>query len=94
MPNEKEKEINKVVNEVMDENAKTHKPFYASDVKPEMERSTGRKCEVCGGDIFETFKMEYDPGTGPPVIGPGSRQQFHRVSKGFYCKKCGIKYAF
>ncbi len=51
-------------------------------------------CKVCGGDITERIVQEYNPVTGPPIIGPGSRQQYHYVSQGLYCKKCGVKYEF
>jgi len=48
----------------------------------------------CGGDITERIVQEYNPMTGPPIFGPGSRQQYHYVSQGLYCKKCGVKYEF
>jgi len=59
-----------------------------------MEKSTKGVCKVCKGPIVELFEYEYDPTTGPPVYGPASREQQHKVSKGLYCKKCGIKYQF
>lgn len=59
-----------------------------------MEKSTKGKCVVCGGEIVEVIVTEYNPMTGPPIIGPGSRQQYRDVSKGYHCKNCGIKYAF
>jgi hypothetical protein len=51
-------------------------------------------CKVCGGDVTEKIVQEYNPMTGPPIIGPGSRQQYRYVSKGLYCKQCGIRYEF
>ena len=59
-----------------------------------MERRTDGKCVVCEGEIVEVIEKEFDPMSGPLIIGPGSRQQFHNVSKGYHCKKCGLKYAF
>ena len=54
---------------------------------------TGKKCIVCGGDIVELIVNEYNPKTGPPIVGPGSKGQFHEVSKGFHCESCRLKYA-
>jgi len=58
------------------------------------ERKTDGKCRVCGGEIVEKIVSKFDPMSGPAIIGPGSRQQFHNVSKGFHSRKCGIKYDF
>ena len=58
------------------------------------EKKTDGVCVVCEGEIVETIVNKYDPLTGPPIIGPGSRNQFHDVSEGFHCKKCGLKYRF
>lgn len=52
------------------------------------------ECRVCKGGIVEKTFIRFDSMTGPPIIGPGSRQQFKKVSDGYYCKKCGIKYEF
>ena len=51
-------------------------------------------CVVCGGEIFELVDSEFDPRLGPAIIGPGSKQQHHDVSKGFHCTLCGLKYLF
>jgi len=45
------------------------------------ERLTNGKCRVCGGEIVEKIVSEFKP-------------SFRNVSKGFHCRKCGIKYAF
>ena len=45
-------------------------------------------------DPFEIIVNEFDPRLGPAVIGPGSKQQHHDVSKGFHCTRCGLKYLF
>ncbi len=58
------------------------------------EKATKAICKVCGGPIVELLEVEHDPKSGPPVYGPASRRQFNEVSKGFHCKKCGIKYQF
>jgi len=62
--------------------------------KEEELKSKEGICRVCKGTIIESTVYEYDPMTGPPVIGPGYKRQQHKVSKGFYCEKCGIKYQF
>jgi hypothetical protein len=51
-------------------------------------------CGVCGGRIVEKKGFAFDPVFGPPIIGPGSRDQHTEVSYGFYCEKCGLKYEF
>lgn len=51
-------------------------------------------CVVCKGQIVEKVGTEYNPMTGPPVFGPGSRRQFKEVGKGYHCKNCGLKYEF
>lgn len=59
------------------------------------DEKTGRKCSVCKvGDIIESFSMRRDPNAGPPIIGPGSRNQIKKFSNGLHCDKCGLMYAF
>ena len=50
-------------------------------------------CYVCKGKVTETFSKQFDPSTGPMIIGPGSYSQFRWVSSGLHCLNCGIKYA-
>lgn len=50
-------------------------------------------CVVCGGTLSNPTHREYDPMTGPPIIGPGSRAQFRTVSSGIRCDDCGLRYA-
>jgi len=57
-------------------------------------RRTEGHCIVCKGKIVEVVTSEFDPMTGPPVVGPGSRRQFKEASKGYYCEDCGLKYQF
>ena len=57
-------------------------------------RDTEGRCGVCKGQIVEKVSTEYNPMTGPPVFGPGSKRQFKKVSKGYHCKDCGLKYEF
>jgi len=50
---------------------------------------------VCNGDIvIETIRTsEFNPESGPPIFGPGSRQQFRDVkSEKCFCFKCGLVY--
>jgi len=53
-----------------------------------------RKACKCGGDITEDFFLEHNPMSGPPILGPGSKQQRRYTSSGLYCNKCGICYEF
>lgn len=60
-----------------------------------MERiETGAKCVVCNGQIVEKYVMQFNARTGPLIIGPGSIRQHNRVSQGFHCRGCGLKYEF
>lgn len=59
-----------------------------------MAESTEGKCVVCNGMIVEKVVRRFNPMSGPLIIGPGSRQQFHEVSEGFYCQDCGLMYKF
>ena len=65
------------------------------------EKITKGICKVCEGPIVESFgyKHEYNSDPRGPLYGPGLKkaEDFNKpleVSKGFYCKKCGIKYQF
>ena len=68
-------------------------PRETEDQSPKPRLYQGA-CKVCGGDVTEKIVREFNPMTGPPIIGPGSRQQYSYVSKGLYCKRCGIRYEF
>ncbi|MBI2669899.1 MAG: hypothetical protein HYX20_02040 [Candidatus Yanofskybacteria bacterium] len=59
-----------------------------------MEKLTDGKCVVCGGVIAELIEREFDSTTGSLIYGPGSKNQYKNVSKGFHCHNCGIKYQF
>lgn len=55
-----------------------------------MEKSTGRKCGLCsGGEVVERFEKEL-----VQVEDSGTESRYKEVSKGFYCKKCGLMYFF
>ena len=58
------------------------------------ERPTGKRCRYCGGMIVEKIVKKFDSTTGPMIIGPGSKNQFRKVSKGLHCQSCGLKYEF
>lgn len=58
------------------------------------DKPTSSTCVVCGGPIVERVDREFDARSGPMIIGPASQQQFHDVSKGYHCTKCGLKYEF
>lgn len=51
------------------------------------------ECTACKGNVVEGTYSEYDPATGPPIIGPGSKHQFKSIIE-YYCKDCGIMYKF
>lgn len=65
-----------------------------------MEKSTDGKCRVCGGEIVEKIVEEEDdqrwksPVVGLSMSSEVPQKQYHKVSKGYHCKKCGIKYEF
>ena len=50
------------------------------------------KCRVCGGQViglaYEKFSSPL-----PPIIGPGSKNQYSTVNE-FYCESCGVMYRF
>lgn len=58
------------------------------------ERTARGVCKVCKGDVVEKIVIKFDPLSGPPIIGPGSKDQYKKVIEGFYCKNCGLKYEF
>jgi hypothetical protein len=62
------------------------------EVEKAPEKEVMGKCRVCGGDILEDVRHEHDPTTGPPVIGPGSENQFRDFHYGYYCDDCGLAY--
>ena len=55
---------------------------------------TNKPCLVCGGKLVKKTEREFDPTSGPIIIGPGSRHQYHEVSHGYHCTNCGLKYEF
>jgi len=55
---------------------------------------TNGKCRVCGDEILEEINENEFIGFGPPIDGPGGEKQWANISKGFYCKGCGIQYRF
>lgn len=59
-----------------------------------MKKQTEGKCVSCGGVIVEKVVRKFDPTMGSAIIGPGSKNQFHEISEGFYCTNCGLKYEF
>lgn len=59
------------------------------------EIRTGVSCLVCHKEIVETFSVQYsDSMHRPVIIGPGSRDQFSRMSEGLHCSGCGIMYRY
>ena len=53
-------------------------------------------CKLCSSKVKPDIVMEFNPSYGPMIIGPGSRNQFRRVHKGFYCtnEECGLIYKY
>lgn len=71
--------------------------FYEEEekrAKEDKEPEVCGECFFCGGQIIEDIVTEYNPITGPIIFGPGSKNQFRNVHKGFYCWKCGLMYKF
>ncbi len=57
-------------------------------------RPTGKKCTACHkGNVVAKTEPVFDATTGPAIIGPGSRNQYNRVTS-YYCEDCGVMYAF
>ncbi len=81
-------------------------PSRARYYEPDTEQTPSRAVAVrglcrimhaegmCRGVITDDTRKEFDPTMGAMIIGPGSRNQFHTVSHGYYCVKCGVKYQF
>jgi len=67
------------------------KRFSQRDVDIEQ---TQHKCRIpgCSGTIVRKFEQRYDPTSGPPIIGPGSRDQYLRTLVARYCEACGVMY--
>ena len=59
-----------------------------------MEKLTGGKCVVCGGEIVELIdSVENEWDSTMPLV-PDPKKTFRDVSRGLCCRKCGIRYAF
>lgn len=52
------------------------------------------KCRLCDSSVVNDTTREYNPRSGPPIMGSGSRNQYHEVTHGYYCSNCGLKYQF
>lgn len=76
------------------ENLPKHPLFCGEEEtkKPEKEVYPGA-CRVCGGDIVLDYFLKF-VSLFPPIIGPGSRNQYQYVPGDFHCKTCGVKYQF
>jgi len=60
-----------------------------------MERSTGKKCLVCGGEIIKRSHIPYKPAVSANLFGPGSRNiatEKDRIIDGYHCENCGCEY--
>jgi hypothetical protein len=58
-----------------------------------VENKTGVRCRVCEGEIIETVTQVFNQMYGPPIDGPGSKQQWSE-KKEYHCGQCGIVYKF
>lgn len=57
-------------------------------------RPTFPKCRACGvGEVITLEERVFDPILGPPIIGPGSQNQFQTKAR-YHCNACGLSYAF
>lgn len=48
-------------------------------------------CSACKGRVVKETTSEYNPASGPPIIGPGYRNQCRDVTS-YYCADCGLVY--
>ncbi len=71
--------------------SKTH---IDPDPEPRKPRVFKKACRVCGGDIIENIVVRFNAMHGSMILGPGSRNQFHESTEGYYCQSCGLKYRF
>lgn len=49
-------------------------------------------CRVCSGKVYGHVRQEYDPRSGPMIIGPGSKSQIRAVHHGYECSECFLVY--
>ncbi|MDP2629754.1 MAG: hypothetical protein Q8P45_03625 [Candidatus Harrisonbacteria bacterium] len=57
------------------------------------EHETESRCRACSGAVVKVISRHYDPSSGPPIIGPGSRSQYS-TSTSYHCGTCGLMYRF
>ena len=53
-----------------------------------------QKCH-CSGDVIlrTSYSQQYNPASGPMIIGPGSKNQFSMIKhEKSYCSECGLLY--
>jgi exosome complex RNA-binding protein Csl4 len=55
------------------------------------EKVIEAKCVVCKGNLMKTEYWQYNPASGPPIIGPGSKNQYFK-QQSLRCPACGLKY--
>lgn len=55
-----------------------------------MERDTEALCVVCKSAVMEKIEREYNPMTGPLILGPASKDQFNEISKGFSARGAAL----
>jgi hypothetical protein len=82
--------ILKQANKFLRQRRETQRKKEADRYKPKKEE-IGR-CNCGQGDIvlLTTYTSEFNPMSGPLIIGPGSRQQFRRVGhQECFCTACG-----
>jgi hypothetical protein len=72
--------------------AKKEKRVALRDIVDQAQKVAGR-CQVCGGDVHERFVTKSTNLTRK-MFGPNSESRYVRVSDGFACSTCGIRYAF
>ncbi len=59
------------------------------------EKPTGKKCQICYGEIIERSHIPYIPAISESMIGPGSRNiatEKDRIINGYHCENCGAVY--
>ena len=75
--------------------SKCNVPFENEEALAPRPEDAKYYCHVCKTNtVVETFGQVFDPSYGPPIIGPGSMDQYQTVSQGFHCTGCGLEYRF
>lgn len=51
------------------------------------------RCVICNLVLVHDVRRELAVPKSEIIYGPGSKDQYHTVDKGYHCPSCGIQYA-